>query len=147
MHDIESMRSAAGRPSSLVSYFVNDSLNRHQSLNNCMDSVAENVRDVPGYTCTTVLTSVQVIQACINDLNNKAYQQAMPSYLSSELRTLVVASTHRVQQAREVASKYLNRLITSFPSLMCDPQLVYALLEALTLLQRACNNEFLDEVR
>jgi phosphatidylinositol 4-kinase A len=71
----------------------------------------------------------------------------MPSYLSEELRTLVVASTHRVQQAREIASKYLNRLITSFPSLMCDPKLVYALLEALTLLQRACNNEFIDEVR
>jgi phosphatidylinositol 4-kinase A len=47
MHDIESMRSAAGRPSSLVSYFVNDSLNRHQSLNNCMDSVAENVCNTP----------------------------------------------------------------------------------------------------
>ena len=69
----------------------------------------------------------------------------MPAYLSEELRALVVASAHRVQPARDIASKYLNRLITSFPSLMCDPKLVYTLLEALTLLQRACNNEFMDE--
>jgi phosphatidylinositol 4-kinase len=45
-----------------------------------------------------------------------------------------------------MASKYLNRLITSFPSLMCDTPLVFAILEVLTLLRRACENEFTDEV-
>jgi len=29
---------------------------------------------------------------------------------------------------------------------MCDPALVYAILECLTLLRRACENEFIDEV-
>lgn len=29
---------------------------------------------------------------------------------------------------------------------MCDPQLVYAILEVLTLLQRATENEYIDEV-
>lgn len=29
---------------------------------------------------------------------------------------------------------------------MCDPSLVFAILEVLTLLQKACENEFLDEV-
>lgn len=43
MHDIESMRSATGLPSSLVSYFVNDGLNKHPGLSACMDSVAERV--------------------------------------------------------------------------------------------------------
>ena len=45
-----------------------------------------------------------------------------------------------------VASKYLDRLITSFPSLMCDPPLVFSILEVLTLLRRACEGELLDEV-
>lgn len=45
-----------------------------------------------------------------------------------------------------MASKYLSRLITSFPSLMCDPSLVFAILEVLTLLRRSCENEFTDEV-
>ncbi|PPQ98140.1 hypothetical protein CVT26_003184 [Gymnopilus dilepis] len=128
LHDIESMRSAAGLPSSLVSYFINDSLNSHPGLSVCMESVAE-----------------KVIRDSINDLNSKASQQALPRHLSSELLNLVVLSTHRIAKARDIASKYLNRLITSFPSLMCDPTLVFAILEVLTLLQRACENEFIDE--
>lgn len=70
----------------------------------------------------------------------------MPKSLSGELRHLLVLSTHRIAKARDVASKYLSRLITSFPSLMCDSQLVFATLEVLTLLQRSCDNEFVDEV-
>ncbi|TFK42384.1 hypothetical protein BDQ12DRAFT_676115 [Crucibulum laeve] len=128
MHDIESLRSAAGLPSSLVTYFVNESLNRHDALSACMDSVAE-----------------KVIRGCINDLNAQVVQQALPKTLSLELRDLVIGSTHRILKAREIASKYVNRLITSFPSLMCDPLLVFTILEVLTLLQRACENEFIDE--
>ncbi|ESK94184.1 phosphatidylinositol 4-kinase [Moniliophthora roreri MCA 2997] len=128
MHDMESMRSAAGLPSSLVSYFVNDSLNRHPGLTTCMESIAE-----------------KVVRGCIADLNTQASQQALPESLSSELQKLLVGSTHRVVKARDVASKYLNRLISSFPSLMCDPPLVFAILEVLTLLRRACENEFIDE--
>lgn len=43
LHDMESMRSAAGLPSSLVSYFTNESLNKHNGLNTCMESIAEKV--------------------------------------------------------------------------------------------------------
>ncbi|KAF9227759.1 hypothetical protein BS17DRAFT_726240 [Gyrodon lividus] len=128
MHDIETMRSAAGLPSSLVSYFTNTSLNNHTALNACMEAVAE-----------------KVIRSCVSDLNTQAAEQALPNHLSYELCTLLVCSTHRTARARDVASKYLNRLITSFPSLMCDSTLVYAILECLTLLRRACENEYTDE--
>jgi phosphatidylinositol 4-kinase A len=90
---------------------------------------------------------IQVIRGCIADLNSKAAQHALPDCLSSELRTLLVLSTHRIEKTRVVASKILNRLIESFPSLMCDPPLVFAILEVLTLLRRSCENEFTDEVR
>ena len=90
---------------------------------------------------------MKVIRDSINDLNIKASQQALPKHLSSELHSLVVLSTHRVAKARDIAFKYLNRLITSFPSLMCDPPLVFAILEVLTLLQRACENEYIDQVK
>lgn len=43
MHDIESMRSAAGLTSSLVAYFTNESINKHPGLSACMESVAEKV--------------------------------------------------------------------------------------------------------
>ncbi|CDO73608.1 hypothetical protein BN946_scf185014.g78 [Trametes cinnabarina] len=128
MHDIESMRAAAGLPSSLVTYFVNKGINKTAGLLSCMESIAE-----------------KVIRGSISDLNGQAAKQALPSGLSQELRALLVASTHRIPKAREVASRYLNRLITSFPSLMCDPPLVFAILEVLTLLRQAAENEFLDE--
>ncbi|PCH37888.1 atypical/PIKK/PI4K protein kinase [Wolfiporia cocos MD-104 SS10] len=128
MHDIESMRSAAGYPSSLVSFFVNNGLNKNVGLHACMESVAE-----------------KVIRGCVIDLNSLAAKQALPNQLSQELRVLLVCSTHRIAKAREIASRYINRLITSFPSLMCDPPLVFAILETLTLLRRGCENEFIDE--
>ncbi|THU88594.1 hypothetical protein K435DRAFT_821590 [Dendrothele bispora CBS 962.96] len=128
MHDMESMRSAAGLASSLVSYFVNDTLNKNLALSSCMEAIAE-----------------KVIRGCISDLNAQAAQQTLPECLSSELRTLLVGSTHRIEKARDIASKFLNRLITSFPSLMCDPPLVFAILEVLTLLRRSRQNEFTDE--
>ncbi|KAG6909642.1 hypothetical protein DXG01_016424 [Tephrocybe rancida] len=128
MHDIESMRSAAGLTSSLVAYFTNDSINGHPGLSACMESVAE-----------------KVIRGCINELNAQASRQMLPIDLSSELQSLLIYTTHRIENAREIASKYLNRLITSFPSLMCDPPFVFAILEVLTLLRQSCENEFLNE--
>jgi phosphatidylinositol 4-kinase A len=89
----------------------------------------------------------KVIRGCVTGLNNQASQQALPNALSEELRTLLISSTHRIAKVRDIASKYVNRLITSFPSLMCDPPLVFAILEVLTLLRRACENEFMDEAR
>ncbi|KAI0086351.1 atypical/PIKK/PI4K protein kinase [Irpex rosettiformis] len=128
MHDIERFRSGAGLPASLATYFVNNSLNKSVNVVQCMDAVAE-----------------KVIRECVIDLNGLAAKQALPDNLSEELRSLLIASTHRVSRARDVASKYLNRLITSFPSLTCNPPLVFAALETLTLLRRACDNEFLNE--
>lgn len=146
MHDIESMRSAAGLPSSLVSYFTNEGLNALPALSACMESVAEKAR----YSLSSITVKAQhreqVIRGCINDLNIQAAEQALPEALSAELRLLLVCSTHRISKAREIASKFLGRLITSFPSLMCDPPLVFAILEVLSLLRRACDNEFTDEV-
>lgn len=43
MHDIEHMRSATGLTSSLISYFTNESLNRHPGLSACMEAIAEKV--------------------------------------------------------------------------------------------------------
>lgn len=44
MHDMETMRSSAGLSSSLVTYFVNSSLNNQNAMSTCMDSIAEKVR-------------------------------------------------------------------------------------------------------
>jgi phosphatidylinositol 4-kinase len=89
---------------------------------------------------------MQIITDAIQDLSHQAQTQSLPGGLLGELRVLLSGSTHRVAKARAVASKYLHRLITSFPSLMCDPPLVFSILEVLTLLRRSCEGEYVDEV-
>ncbi|KZV73387.1 atypical/PIKK/PI4K protein kinase [Peniophora sp. CONT] len=128
MHDVESMRSAAGYPASLISYFTNSGLDKAPSLDACMEAMAE-----------------KVMKDAALELNLQAREQALPAHLSVDLQALLIGSTHRVARARAVAASYLNRLITSFPSLMCDPPLVFAMLKTLTLLRRACEGEFIDE--
>jgi hypothetical protein len=89
---------------------------------------------------------VQTITDAIQDLSHQAQTQSLPGELLGELQVLLTSSTHRVAKARAVASKYIHRLITSFPSLMCDPPLVFSILEVLTLLRRSCEGEYVDEV-
>ena len=45
MHDMERLRSGAGLPSSLVTYFANNGLNKNVGLVQCMEAVAEKVSD------------------------------------------------------------------------------------------------------
>lgn len=89
---------------------------------------------------------MQIITDAIQDLNHQGQTQSLPGELLGELQVLLTGSTHRVAKARVVASKYLDRLITFFPSLMCNPPLVFSILEVLTLLRRSCEGEYLDEV-
>lgn len=44
LHDIETLRSRLDLSSSLISYFVNEGLNKSGALALCMDAMAENVR-------------------------------------------------------------------------------------------------------
>jgi phosphatidylinositol 4-kinase A len=89
---------------------------------------------------------VQIMNDSIGEMGRQVVNHSLPESLSSELQSLLVASCHRVESIRKAASKYLDLLIRSFPSLMCDPPLVTAILEVLTLLQKACAGEFTDEV-
>ena len=81
------------------------------------------------------------MRGSVNVLNAKASRQALPIGLSSELVVLLMWSAHRIDKARDIAMGYLNRLITLFPSL------VFAILEILTILRKACENEHYDEAR
>lgn len=89
---------------------------------------------------------MQVMQAATGELSKQVVEHSLPECIYDELRSLLESSCHRVAKCRDTAAKHLNRLITSFPSLMCDPPLVFAILEVLTMLRKACEGEFLDEV-
>ena len=86
----------------------------------------------------------KITKDAVAELNLQAREQPLPAHLSVDLQVLLL-SEHCVASTRVVAASYLNKLITSFPLLMCDPPLVFAMLETLTLLRRACEGEFIDE--
>lgn len=79
-------------------------------------------------------------------MTGQIVEHQLPRRVTSELKILLVHSCHRVSKAREIASRYLNRLITTLPSLMCSAPLVFSILETLTILRHACEGEFVDEV-
>jgi phosphatidylinositol 4-kinase len=86
------------------------------------------------------------MQDSIEEMSRQVVDHSLPESISRELQTLLFCGCHRVENIRLLASVYLNRLITSFPSLMCDPPLVFAILEMLNLLQQAAAGEYKDEV-
>ncbi|KAG8878350.1 phosphatidylinositol-4- kinase [Tulasnella sp. 331] len=86
-----------------------------------------------------------VMRGFVAGLSTKIVDHSLSPGISTELRLILVASTHRVARTRDLAMKYLNRLMTAFPSLMCDAPLVFAILDVLTLLRKACEGEFTDE--
>ncbi|BGP13672.1 hypothetical protein JCM10213_002240 [Rhodosporidiobolus nylandii] len=71
-----------------------------------------------------------------HDLQPEAYR---------EIREVLLYTTHTRQTVRETAGRYLDNLLSSFPSLVCDLGVVTVMLELLTVLRRACLAEFTDE--
>jgi phosphatidylinositol 4-kinase len=67
--------------------------------------------------------------------------------ISEEVRSLLIATTHRYRKVRVMALQHLDTILTSFAALMCDREIVFVLLEILTLLRRSCEDTLTDEVR
>ncbi|EJU05379.1 atypical/PIKK/PI4K protein kinase [Dacryopinax primogenitus] len=127
MHDVETLRARAVLPSSLPLYFVNEDVN-NSALKPCMDAIAD-----------------KVIRGFLVELSRQIVEHSLAKTVSSELRSLLYESCHRIAKVRELAFKYLDKLIIAFPSLMCDQPFCFALLETLTVLRKACEEEFLSE--
>lgn len=77
----------------------------------------------------------------------KIVDHSLNAHLTSELQSLLVTACHRITKSREIAFTLIDRLITGFPSLICDSSLVFSLLDILTLLQASCDGSHLDEVK
>lgn len=126
-YELECMRSSMGRPSMILWYFVNDGLNT-SSLIGCMEAIAQ-----------------KVIASFIEDLSHQVNDHALDPRVSAEVKNLMLGSCHRFAKVRAVSRTFLDKLIGSFPSLLCDPDLVVTMLEMLTLLRRGCEGEYNDE--
>ncbi|PWN24131.1 hypothetical protein BCV69DRAFT_280033 [Microstroma glucosiphilum] len=127
IYHLECTRSAMGRPSMILWYFVNQGLNT-SSLLGSMKAIAD-----------------EVTTSFISDLSPQVRAHSVDPRVSMEIQNLLLGSCHRVEQVRLVSRKILDRLFAAFPSLVCDQDVVCTLLEMLTLLRRGCEGQYRDE--
>ncbi|KAJ9109753.1 hypothetical protein QFC19_001983 [Naganishia cerealis] len=106
VHDLELLRTTNGRPSVILDYFCNDSLN-DSPIAGCLEAVAD-----------------KLIHAYLSGLSIQVLGHEMPQTVSEEVRKMIVATTHRYAKVRQIAIKYLNAILTSFTALICEDELV-----------------------
>ncbi|KPV75834.1 uncharacterized protein RHOBADRAFT_116, partial [Rhodotorula graminis WP1] len=78
-------------------------------------------------------------------LSSQAPRHAMDSGAYSQVRAVLLHATSSSAGVRATALRYLDNLLSSFPSLVCNLGVVTVMLELLTVLRRACLDEFVDE--
>lgn len=127
IYEVENRRSKLGRPSYLLAYFANESLNESE------------LAKPLGALATKIIANFR------DEVWRLSLSHRLDPHLSIELQRLLVGCTHRFKRVRDVSFAYLSQLLGTFPSLMCSADMVFALLEVLTIMRNSCEEEFTDE--
>jgi phosphatidylinositol 4-kinase len=114
-------------PSMILWYFVNEGLN-----NSGMVASMQTIAD-------------KVIDSYINDISYQVQEHSLDPRVTAEVKNMLLGSCHRVEKVRVVSQRALDRLISAFPSLLCDEEVVVTILEILTLLRQGCEGQYRDE--
>ncbi|WVR07656.1 hypothetical protein IAU60_004698 [Kwoniella sp. DSM 27419] len=125
--DLEEARTLRNRPSVLLQYFCNDSINE-SPLVGCLDAIA-----------------AKITSTFMRQLSRQVVTHSLPSVVADEVCQILVACTHRMRKVRETALAYARQLLETFSALMCDRKVVFTLLEILTLMRRSCELQYTDE--
>ena len=129
IYDLEVTRTFRYRPSLLLQYFCNESINS-STLIGCLDAIAH-----------------KISASFLKELSMQVVTHSLPSGVAEEVCRILIACTHRYRKVREIAMGYARQIIETFSALMCDRHVVFTLLEILTLMRRSCELQYTDEVR
>lgn len=129
IHDLEQMRTLRCRPSVILQYFSNDSVNKSIAVVGALTGISHGLSSV-----------------FLKQLSRQAVDHSMPVIVSEEVCKILVACTHRMRKVREIALQYVRHIIETFSALMCNRKVVFTLLEILTLMRRSCEMQYTDEV-
>jgi phosphatidylinositol 4-kinase len=80
-------------------------------------------------------------------LNDQVVLHNIDPIVYTEVKRILVECCRPADQVRSIALRYMDALVNSFPSLLCESSVVTACLEVLTLLRRACESQYDDAVR
>ncbi|GAA6029504.1 hypothetical protein JCM8097_003711 [Rhodosporidiobolus ruineniae] len=129
---LESLRAEAG---ALAPFFTYLGVAGLSNTDNKSAALADTLRSV-GDKVLSVYQARLSRQVTAHELDPAAYAQ---------VREVLLFATHSSARVRETALRYLDNLLSSFPSLVCDLGVVTVMLELLTVLRRSCLAEFMDE--
>jgi phosphatidylinositol 4-kinase len=90
--------------------------------------------------------NAQISQKFLKQLSLQVVNHRMPPVVATEVCKILIACTHRFRKVRETALQYARDILETFSALMCDRQVVWTLLEILTLMRRSCELQYTDEV-
>ncbi|GMK56681.1 hypothetical protein CspeluHIS016_0305210 [Cutaneotrichosporon spelunceum] len=127
INDLEEMRTMNLQPSVMLQYFTNTSVNKCAML------------------CPLTGISTRLTNVFLRQLSMRAVQHSMPQSVSEEVCKILVLCTHRMRPVREAALHMAKQVIETFSALMCDRNVVFTLLEILTLMRRSCEMQYTDE--
>ncbi|BGP37895.1 Phosphatidylinositol 4-kinase stt4 [Rhodotorula kratochvilovae] len=125
---LESLRAEAGAFAPVFLYLGVPALSGDSPLAEAVQSIGDKV--------LSVFSARLSSQAPLHALDATAY---------SQVRAVLLHTTSSVPAVRATALRYLDNLLASFPSLVCNLGVVTVMLELLTVLRRACLDEFVDE--
>jgi phosphatidylinositol 4-kinase A len=82
----------------------------------------------------------------MTECSNRVLAHTVDENLEEQLCNLMIATCHRFQKIHKLAIKYLDLLLTAFPSFLCSKKLVHLLLELIELMWKSCDAENVNEV-
>ncbi|KAG9304177.1 hypothetical protein G9A89_019739 [Geosiphon pyriformis] len=127
VYHIETMRSQLGNCSFILRYFVNQGI--HDSkLIGCMEEIGD-----------------QVIKVFITECSRRAIAHTIDEEIRIQVRNMIIGICHRLEKVHRLSIKYVDAIMTCLPSLLCDKELVFLLLELIELVWQSCQAEYLNE--
>ncbi|ORZ23678.1 hypothetical protein BCR41DRAFT_302120 [Lobosporangium transversale] len=127
VYHLETMRSRQGNCSHILHYFANTGVN-DGGVTACLESIAD-----------------QVINVFISETQTTVLTHRLDEKVRDQIRNLIVGCAHRLKRVSGLATKWIHRIISAFPQLMCDKTLLTLVLEVSELLWLSCENELTDE--
>ncbi|GEM09474.1 phosphatidylinositol 4-kinase [Rhodotorula toruloides] len=125
---LEALRAEAGAIAPLFLYLGVPALSGESPICDTLKSIGE-----------------KVLSVYMARLGQQVPLHAMDSSAYVQIRSILLHTTNSSESMRGTALRFLDNILSSFPSLVCNLGVVTVMLELLTVLHRACLDEYTDE--
>ncbi|MCJ1288922.1 phosphatidylinositol-4- kinase [Xylographa carneopallida] len=124
---VETLRAYGGYCAPVLSYFIDPSVNHHDT-SSCMVAIVDKVMAI-------------FLKQTLGSLQS----DTSAPYVAKQLAVILANCCHRIPQCQQVAASCADRLIGQMPSSLCQRTSLFALLELLSLMWLSCLEAEIDE--